>query len=229
MLRIIIFQMLFIFTAPLCVAGYTAHTPADTLVGLVVDKKGKAMRNVAVSFPGKDMQRTDKTGIFTFPNVSLHDTLSILLPKNRIWQIPVSGMRFLKITLRDTDYSVAEAKNEILETGYGTVKKSRSSSANIVLSGDELRATGQNDILQAIVGKVPGINLVYLDNGTQTISIRGGASISLDNSPLFLVDGVTVENLNYINLNDVKQVTIMKDASIYGARGANGAIVVTTR
>jgi len=221
--------MLFIFTAQMCVAGYADYTPTDTLVGLVVDKKGKAMKNVVVSFPGKDLQRTDRKGIFSFPNVSLHDTLSILLPKNRIWQIPVSGMSFLKITLRDTDYSTAEAKNEILDTGYGTVKKSRSSSANVVLTGDELRETGQNDILQAIVGKVPGLNLVYLDNGTQSISIRGGASFSLDNSPLFVVDGITVESLHFVNINDVKQVTIMKEASIYGSRGANGAILVTTR
>lgn len=229
MLRIVIFQMLFIFTAQFCVAGFSAETPSDTLVGLVVDKKGKAMKNVAVSYQGKDMQRTDKKGIFTFANVSLYDTLNLLLPKNRIWQIPVSGMPFLKITLRDTDFSTAEGKSDILDTGYGAVKKSRSTSGNVVLTGDELRETGQNDILQALAGKVSGLNLVYRDDGTQTVSIRGGTSFTLDNSPLFIVDGVTVESLNYVNINDVEQVTIMKEASIYGSRGANGAIVVKTK
>jgi TonB-dependent SusC/RagA subfamily outer membrane receptor len=138
-------------------------------------------------------------------------------------------MPFLKITVRDTDYSTAEAKDEILDTGYGAVKKSRSTSGNTVLTGDELRETGQNDILQAISGKVPGLNLVYLADGTQTVTIRGGASFSLNNSPLFIVDGITVESLNYVNINDVQQVTVMKEASIYGARGANGAILVKTR
>ena len=205
-------------------------TKTDTIVGLVVNQKNKALKNIPVTAKHKDgVFKSDKKGIFVIPEVSLYDTLTMIIPKNKIFMVPASGMPFLKIIIYEDKFSSLEAKEEILETGYGQVSKSKSTSTNVAISGDDLRNTGQNDILQALAGKVPGLNIIYLADGTQSVSIRGGSSLTLDNSPLFLIDGAIVETLNYVNINDVEQATVMKEASIYGARGANGAIVVTTK
>ena len=204
--------------------------PSDTLAGLIVTSKGKAIKNISVSALHKDgVFKTDRKGIFVIPNVSLNDTLMMVLPKNKLFVVPISGKPFLKIIVSEENFTTEEARDEIIDLGYGQVRKLKSTSGNVVLSGDELRLNGQSDILSAIAGKVPGVNIVFLNDGTQTLSIRGGASLSLDNAPLFIVDGVIVDNLNYININDVKEITVMKEASLYGTRGANGAVLVTTK
>jgi len=225
-----LFFFLALFLTAFVSSAQSPSAPADTLVGMIVNQKGKSLKNIPVTASQKDgVFKSDNKGIFVIPNVSLYETLTMILPKNKIFVVPASGMSFLKIIIYEDKFETAEAKSEILDTGYGQVRKSRSASGNTVLSGDELRETGQNDILQALAGRVSGLNLVYLENGTQSVTIRGGASFSLNNSPLFIVDGITVDSFNHVNINDVQQVTIMKEASIYGARGANGAILVTTK
>lgn len=227
MKRTVFFLVLFLSAQ---VIGAQSPAPADTMVGLVVNQKNKGFKNIPVTAAHKDgVFKTNSKGVFVIPNVSLNDTLTMIIPKNKIFVVPTTGMSFVKITIYEDNFKTDEGKEEILNTGYGYVRKSRSASGNVVVTGDELRETGQNDILQALAGKVSGLNIVYLDNGTQTVSMRGGASFSLDNSPLFIIDGIIVDNLNFLNINDVEQVTVMKEASIYGARGANGAIVVTTK
>ena len=211
-------------------AQINAKTEADTLVGLVVNQKGKAMRNIPVSYPGKGIQNSDKKGIFVFPNVSLSDTLTVVLPKSRIWMIPVSGMSFLKITIRDDQFSVAEAKDEIIGTGYGTVNKRTDTSGHVVISGDDLRKGGHTDLMRALAGKVSGLSVVRTDDGVEKFLIRGGStSFMLDNTALCIVDGTVVENFDHVDIYSVENVTVMKDASIYGVRGANGAVVVKTK
>ncbi|MDR2148655.1 MAG: TonB-dependent receptor plug domain-containing protein [Tannerella sp.] len=207
-----------------------ADTPADTLVGLVVNPKGKGLKNIPVTARHRDgVFKTDRKGIFVIPNVLLDDTLMMVIPKNRIFVVPVTGKPFLKVILYEDDFTTEEARDEIVDLGYGQVRKLGNTSGNVVISGDELRLTGQNDILDAIAGKVPGVNIVYSDDGTPTLSIRGGASFSLDNSPLLILDGSAVDSFHHVNINDVEEVTVMKEASIYGARGANGAVLIKTK
>lgn len=213
---------------------FNAKTETDTLVGLIVDQKDKAMKNISVVYPGKSgktVQRTDKKGIFMFPNVSLSDTLTLLLPKKRIWQVPVAGMTFLKITVQDDKFSVTEAKEEIIDTGFGTEKKRNSTSGNVTISGDELRKGGQTDLMRVLPGKVSGLTVVRNENGEEKFVIRGGSTsfVTKDNSALLVVDGVVVDNLDHVDIYSVQQVTVMKDATIYGMRGSNGAIVIKTK
>jgi len=210
---------------------FNAKAQADTLVGLVVNQKGKALKNISVAYTEKTVQQTDKKGIFMFSNVSLSDTLTVVLSKSRIWQIPVSGMSFLKIIIRDKDFSVTEAKNEIINIGYGTVNKRTNTSDVVTISGDELRKGGQTNLTRALTGKVAGLTVVRTDDGEEKLVIRGGApSFQIkDNSALLLVDGMIVDNFDDVDIYTVEQVTVMKNASIYGMRGANGAIVVKTK
>jgi TonB-dependent SusC/RagA subfamily outer membrane receptor len=91
-----------------------------------------------------------------------------------------------------------------------------------------LRETGERDIILALAGKVPGMNLTYNNNGIATLIIRGGSTLEGNNDPLYVVDGSIVDDLSFLNINDVDRIDVLKDGSIYGARGANGAIVVST-
>jgi len=228
-IRIFISIMLLLITHELA-AQTDPKIDADTLIGLVVNQKGKAMSNIPVSFPGKKLQHTNRKGIFVFPNVSLTDTLSILLPKSRIWQIPVSGWSFLKITILDNNYSVVEAKDEIIDIGYGTVQKRTDVSGNVVISGDELRQGKQTDLMRALVGKVAGLQVVRTEEGEAKFVIRGGSiSFVADNAALCVLDGVIVSDFDHVDIYSVESVTIMKDASIYGVQGANGAVVIKTK
>lgn len=175
------------------------------------------------------MIRTDRKGIFLVVGNQLPDTVTIMLPSKKLFRIPVAGMNFLKIETNETAFSVAEAKDEIVNIGYGQMRKSRSTTGSFSVTGDQLRETGERDIIQAIVGKVPGLNMVYNSSGKATILIRGGTSLDGNNDPLYVVDGSVVEDLSFVNLNDIEKVDVLKDGSIYGTRGANGAIVVTTK
>ena len=232
MIRVFI-PFVLLLIAHAAMAQINTKTEADTLVGLVVNQKGKVMKNIPVSYQGKEVQHTDKKGIFVFPNVSLSDTLTMVLPKSRIWQIPVSGMSFLKITIRDDQFSVTEAKDEIVNTGYGKVNKRTDTSGHVTISGDELRKSGHTDLMRALSGKVSGLSVVRNDDGEHKLIIRGGQATGgpnvNDNSALCVVDGFVVDNFDQVDIYTVESVTVMKDASIYGIRGANGAVVVKTK
>ena len=206
----------------------------DTLVGLVVDAKGKAVRNIPVSVRTKEgVVHTDKKGIFVLEDISQYDTLTLLFPKNKVYEVPVSGMSYMVITVQYNDFSAVEDKAKIIDIGYGKTPKSKSASGgDVVISGDELRATGENNILWAIAGRVAGVKIGQSNFGESTVSLRGSATSSFNAesvSPVFVLDGSIVSGIENVSVTDVLQVTIMKNASIYGSRGANGAIIVTTK
>lgn len=203
--------------------------PKDTLVGLIVNKSGKAIKNVPVSVSGMEINHTDRKGIFMIVGEHLPDTVTIMLPSKKLFQIPVNGMNFLKINTNETEYLVSQAKDEIINIGYGEMRKSRSTTGDFSVTGDALRETGERNIILALAGKIPGLNVVYNNNGKATVIIRGGSSMEGNNEPLYVVDGSIAEDLTFLNINDVERIDVLKDGSIYGARGANGAIVVTTK
>ena len=231
MVRFILYLILLPFTFSISAAQFNGLSEADTLVGLMVNQKGKPMKNIKVSYTRTMVRNTDKNGIFTFPNVSLNDTLTLFLPQKRIWQVPVAGMAFVKITVREDKYSVDEARDEIVNTGYGTVSKRNSSSDVVAISGDELRKGGQTDLVRALTGKVAGLSVVRKDDGELKFVIRGGSPsfVIEDNSALLVVDGMIVDNLDHVDIYSVEQVTVMKQATMYGMRGSNGAVIVTTK
>jgi TonB-dependent SusC/RagA subfamily outer membrane receptor len=202
----------------------------DTLVGLILNAKGKGIKNVPVFVKDQDVPvKTDRKGIFTIVARQLPDSITIMLPSQKLFKIPVNNRKYMKILTGEAAFTVSEAKDEIIRIGYGTERQSRSTQSSFSVSGQELLETGERDIIHAIAGKVPGLNLKYKENGIASIQIRGGTGMGDENEPLYVVDGSIVDDLTYVNLNDVEKVDILKDGSIFGTRGANGAIVVTTK
>ncbi|MFR2069983.1 MAG: TonB-dependent receptor plug domain-containing protein [Bacteroides nordii] len=205
-----------------------AQNSNDTIVGRLVDAKGKAVRKALVSV--KDVKaETDRYGIFQLNNVDLQDKLTVILPKTeKEVQVSVNGIAYPNIVL-GPDISVTEDKGEIMKLMLRSLRRSRSVSSTIVVTGEELVATGESNLFNALAGKVPGFTVIVKDNGDISAQLRGSTSISLDTSPLYLLDGTQVERLDNVNINDIKKVEISKDSNMYGAKGANGVIAVTLK
>ncbi|MGV3762900.1 MAG: SusC/RagA family TonB-linked outer membrane protein [Parapedobacter sp.] len=129
----------------------------------------------------------------------------------------------------------AESLEEVVVVGYGTQRKSDLTGSVGVLSAEDLLQAPVNNALQGMKGRVAGVN-VFLNSGSPSgsprILIRGLGTINSSSNPLFVVDGVAMESIQFLNPNDIERMEILKDASstaIYGARGANGVILVTTK
>ena len=223
MKNLLLFIFILAFSWPV-----VAQNSNDTIVGRLVDAKGKAIRKALVSV--KDVKaETDRYGIFQLNNVSLRDILTVILPKTeKEVQVSVNGIAYPNIAL-GPEISVTEDKGEIMKLMLRSLRRSRSVSSTIVVTGEELAATGESNLFNALAGKVPGFMVVMKDNGDISAQLRGSTSISLDTSPLYLLDGTQVERLDNVNINDIKKVEISKDSNMYGAKGANGVIAVTLK
>lgn len=223
MKNLLLFIFILAFSWPV-----VAQNSNDTIVGRLVDAKGKAIRKALVSV--KDVKaETDRYGIFQLNNVSLRDILTVILPKTeKEVQVSVNGIAYPNIAL-GPEISVTEDKGEIMKLMLRSLRRSRSVSSTIVVTGEELAATGESNLFNALAGKVPGFTVVMKDNGDISAQLRGATSISLDTSPLYLLDGTQVERLDNVNINDIKKVEISKDSNMYGAKGANGVIAVTLK
>lgn len=197
--------------------------------GLLLDRELKPKKGVKVYV--KDPKRyatTDKKGRFGLTDVQPDDTLHLVLSKKETLTVPVESRKAIKIILANESSFKAQDDDELANTGFGYVKRREHTGASSGISGDRLRATGQRDIMSALKGLVPGL-YVSGSAGNQSVNIRGVHSLMLSSEPLYIVDGVTVNSLDFISIYDVDHVEVIKDASQYGSRGANGAIVVTTK
>ena len=223
MKNLLLFIFILAFSWPV-----VAQNSNETIVGRLFDAKGKAIRKALVSV--KDVKaETDRYGIFQLNNVSLRDILTVILPKTeKEVQVSVNGIAYPNIAL-GPEISVTEDKGEIMKLMLRSLRRSRSVSSTIVVTGEELAATGESNLFNALAGKVPGFTVVMKDNGDISAQLRGSTSISLDTSPLYLLDGTQVERLDNVNINDIKKVEISKDSNMYGAKGANGVIAVTLK
>ena len=125
--------------------------------------------------------------------------------------------------------------SEVVVVGYGTTRKSDLTGAVGLVSSDDLLRAPVNNSLQGLRGRVAGVN-VFLNSGSPTgsprIVIRGVGTINSSSNPLYVVDGVVMDQIQFLNPNDIEHMEVLKDASsaaIYGARGANGVVLITTK
>ncbi|WP_229239636.1 SusC/RagA family TonB-linked outer membrane protein [Echinicola soli] len=146
-------------------------------------------------------------------------------------EYPLTGQTELEINMDPSEDSL----DEVVVVGYGTQKKSDLTGSVGVVGGDEILKAPVANALQGMKGKVAGVN-VFLNSGSPSSSprvlIRGLGTINSSSQPLYVVDGVVMENIEFLNPNDIESMEVLKDASstaIYGARGANGVVMVTTK
>ncbi len=125
--------------------------------------------------------------------------------------------------------------DEVVAIGYGTVKKRDITGSVASVSGESLQAIPVSSAAEAITGKLAGVQITSTEGSPDAemkIRVRGGGSITGDNTPLLIVDGFPVESISDIAASDIESIDVLKDASstaIYGSRGANGVIIITTK
>lgn len=144
---------------------------------------------------------------------------------------PVGSQSTINVTLAES----AIALQEVVAIGYGTVQRRDITGSVASVSGDALTAIPVSSAAEAITGKLAGVQISATEGSPDAeirIRVRGGGSITGDNTPLFIVDGFPVESISDIAPADIESIDVLKDASstaIYGSRGANGVIIVTTK
>jgi TonB-linked SusC/RagA family outer membrane protein len=222
--------LLFFFV--LAVTSLQAFSQTRQITGKVSDKAGETLIGVTVTLKGTaTATSTDTKGAYTI-NVPVSGThvlvFSYLGYQSR--EVAIAGSDKLNVTLEDDSKSL----NEVVVIGYATVKRRDLTGSVASISGKDIAATPVANIAQAMQGKLPGVNITSQDGrpgGMVNIRVRGGSSISQSNQALVLIDGVP-GNLNDIPGDQVESVDVLKDASsaaIYGSRGANGVVLVTTK
>lgn len=207
-----------------CVAVFAQKQKAVPFNGVVADLLGQPLKGARVWVVDPNYYTTtDKKGKFGLTNVQPTDTLHIKY-KKQLYLIPVDTMKSVRVRLGDELKFDVQQDEELVNTGYGFVKRRESCNSSTGISGEVLVRTGRIDLMEALQGLVPGLSIV---NGKAVI--RGLATINGSPDPLFLVDGVEVESLSFVNVYVVDRVEVLKDANMYGVKGANGAILVTTK
>lgn len=147
-------------------------------------------------------------------------------------EIGVAGKTYLEINLAEDQKTL----NEVVVIGYGSLNKKEVSSAITHLSGKDLLRVGGNNPLMAIQGKVAGLSVTNTaaadPNSSPSIQLRGASSRSAGLGPLFVINGVPGGNIDNINQNEIESIDVLKGgaaSAIYGTRGSNGVIVITTK
>lgn len=166
-------------------------------------------------------------------------TYSIAAKMGATLKFTFIGMKPVEATVTSGTLNVEMADattdlDEVVVIGYGTQKKALVTGANFNVKGDEIVKLNASTAMEALQGIAPGISITRNSGapgaGTKA-TIRGMGTIG-DSDPLYIVDGVSVGNIDYLNASDIESIDVLKDAAssaIYGSRAANGVVLVTTR
>ena len=210
-----------LFVALFVVATADAQEPFN---GRITNIEGKGIKARIVVKDSDKRTFSDGKGRFGLTDIEADDVLMIISRRDTM-TIPVEGRKSIDIVwLREGEsFSFrAEESEELMNYGFGYVKRRESSDYSSGISGDRLRATGAKSLVDAIQMCYPGLRYI---NGELCLLTQN--SISSSSSPLILCDGMET-NLDLISLYDVKSVEIIKGSNMYGFRGVNGVILITT-
>lgn len=215
------------------VAPVSATQPDRTVSGLVTDEKNVPLPGVNVVIKGTIRgTSTDAKGAF---QLALPEGNNVVLTFSFVGyqsqDVAVGNKTSLTVSLSPD----VNALEEVVVIGYGAVKKRDLTGSVVQLKSEQLKEVPTANVLEAAQGKIAGADITR--NSGQagagvSIRIRGNRSIGGNNAPLIIVDGVQYGNLEDINANDIETMDVLKDASsiaIYGSRGANGVILITTK
>lgn len=218
----------------ICMGIGTIAAQSAKVTGKVTDSNGEAVFGASVFVVGTNRgANTDVEGNFTIENVpSSATTLRVSYVGMTTQEVHILRGKPMKIQLVEDGVSL----DELMVVAFGTAKKSAFTGSAKVVDAEVLENTQVTSVTNALSGKVAGVQLTSSNGapGAQaSIKIRGISSINADNDPLIIVDGAPYSgDLNNLNPNDVESMTVLKDAAsnaLYGARGANGVIIITTK
>jgi TonB-linked SusC/RagA family outer membrane protein len=240
----------------LCAAAAGAQSPTGTISGRVVDSTSQLpVANVNVTLEGTSrgaITRSDGAFVLTVVPAGTYRVRAVRLGYVA-QRVPVTVTAGATSTVQFSLGVAATTIAEVVVTGYGTQRREAVTGSVATVNADEANVGQITSPTQLLQGRVAGVNIVQNNGGPGAgvqVRIRGGTSISASNDPLYVIDGVPINNapveptslgqnnslprdpLSLINPNDIESITVLKDASataIYGSRGANGVVQITTR
>lgn len=205
------------------VTGQITSSEGDTLSGVTVSVQGTS-RGTATNLDGFYSISVEEDGILEVSYVGFITRL-----------VPVEGRQTIDIVMEPD----VEALDELIVVGYGTIKRSNVTGSISKVTNERLDEIPLSRVDDALVGQIAGVTIQQTNPAAgeaPSIRVRGQGSISYDSNPLIVVDGISVgfdaDYLSSLDMNDVQSIEVLKDASsaaIYGSRGANGIIMVTTK
>lgn len=216
-LLLVMFVSLSAFAQKLSVMGRVVDTANEAVIGASIQEKGTTNGTI-----------TDIDGNFTL-EVEPQATLIISYIGYKTQEVKATAS--MNLTLQEDN----EVLEEVVVIGYGSVKRKDVTTAVSTVSTDDLQQRPILSAGQAIQGKAAGVSVIQptgQPGGDMAIRVRGTTSFNGSNDPLYVVDGVPVDNIKFLSPNDIASMQILKDASsaaIYGSRAANGVVLITTK
>jgi len=224
----------FLTTALLLLFALSGYAQEINISGTVTDENGEPLIGATVMVKGTSTgTATDIDGNFRLNNVKSNANLEIRYVGYNPVTVEVKGQTVINVQMT----AESNTLEDLVVIGYGTQKKSDVTGAVSHIGSDELQTRPVNNAFEALQGKAAGVDITSNERpGTVgSIRIRGERSLTASNDPLYVVDGVplmSASGIETLNPRDIESIDILKDASataIYGSRGANGVVIVTTK
>ena len=200
----------------------TVRDAQDVVIGASVTVKGHSTLGTITDMDGNYSISVPASATELFFSYIGYETQSVA----------IKGRTRIDVTLEES----SQMLEEVVAIGYAKVKRKDLTGSSVSVGGDDLKMTPVTTAAQALAGKAAGVNIVTQSGAPGAdinITVRGGTSITQGTEPLYIVDGFQMEDgLRNVDINDIESIDIMKDASataIYGARGSNGVILITTK
>ena len=227
MVRKIVLSLIAVFV-------FLAYATAQNrqISGTVSDANGHPVAGATVIVDGTSLGTTTNTaGEYTL-SAPVNGTLVVTFVGFEPQQLPIAGKTRINVTMKED----AQAIDDVIVVAFGTAKKEAFTGSAAVIKSDEIAKVQTSNVATALIGRVAGVQTSSTSGDlgkTPSIRVRGFGSINAGKEPLWIVDGMPYEgDLNNLNTNDIESMTVLKDAAsnaLYGARGANGVIMVTTK
>lgn len=202
-----------------------------TISGVVTDKTGETVIGASVRVKGQESKGsiTDINGKYQIVDVASNTTLIFSYIGMREQEIAVNGRSTINVKMEEDSQLI----DEVVVVGYGSAKKRDLTGSIVTVKADEIASKPSTNPLASIQGKVAGVQVVNTGRAGQDPEIRVRGTNSINGfKPLYVVDGLFTDNINYLNTADIESMEILKDPSslaIFGVRGANGVIIITTK
>ena len=203
----------------------------SSVSGTVLDSDNIPLAGASVVLKGTTTgTQTDFDGNFSLDKVPSNGTLVISYIGYAAKEVSVANQKQITITLQED----AQSLDEVVVVGYGTQKKADLTGAITTVKSEDIAKTPNSNIMQSLQGKVAGVQVTSTGSpgDSPTIRIRGVNSYAAGGSPLYVVDGMFYDNIDFLDSSQIESISVLKDASsiaIFGRRGVNGVIIVETK
>ena len=203
------------------ISGRVTDDTGLEVIGANIRIKGNANVGTITDIDGKYTITARKNDVLVFSYIGMASQ-----------EISIKGRNVIDVHLRQDN----KLLDEVVVIGYGTSKRSDLTGSVVSIKSDDIMQTPTSDVTQALAGRVAGVQVLQSEGGpgsSVSIRVRGGISITQSNEPLYIIDGFPSEDgMSNLDPGEIESIDILKDASataIYGARGANGVVVITTK